>query len=93
MAMKRRALVLADFVDGADIRMVQSRCGLRFALETGDSLRILRHVVGQKLEGNEAMKADVLGFIDDAHAAAAQFVDDAVVRDGLANHRQRQGQS
>ena len=32
------------------------------------------------------MQADVLSFVDHAHAAAAQFLDDAVVRDGLPDH-------
>ncbi len=32
------------------------------------------------------MQPRVLGLVDDAHAAAAQLLDDAVVRDGLADH-------
>ena len=32
------------------------------------------------------MKASVLGFVDDSDAATAEFLGDAVVRDGLANH-------
>jgi hypothetical protein len=31
----------------------------------------------------------ILGLIDHTHAAAAQFLDDAVVRDGLADHGAR----
>ena len=34
------------------------------------------------------MQVDVLGLLDHTHPAAAQLLDDAVVRDGLANHAQ-----
>ena len=32
------------------------------------------------------MELSVLGFVDDAHAPATELFEDAVVRDGLANH-------
>ena len=35
------------------------------------------------------MQAGVLGLVDDTHAATAQLLDDAVVRDGLADHVSR----
>jgi hypothetical protein len=34
-----------------------------------------------------ATEFDVLGLIDHTHASAAKLLDDAVVRNGLANHR------
>ena len=34
--------MLADFVNGADVRMVQGRGSFSFSLETGKSLRVLR---------------------------------------------------
>ena len=40
----------------------------------------------QEFQGDEAAKLCVLGFVDHTHAAAAEFLDDAVVRDGLADH-------
>jgi len=33
-------VVFADVVDGADVRMIESRRGLRLALETGERLRV-----------------------------------------------------
>ena len=33
-----------------------------------------------------AMQPHVLGFVDHTHPAAAQLLDDAVVRDGLTDH-------
>jgi len=34
------------------------------------------------------MQRYVLGLVDDTHPPAAQLLDDAVVRDGLADHAQ-----
>src|ERR1700730_11142960 len=80
------ALLLPDLVDGADIGMVESGGRLRLPLETGQGLRVLRHIIGQKLEGNKPVQVYVLGLVDHTHTAAAQFLDDAVVRDGLTDH-------
>jgi hypothetical protein len=46
----------------------------------------LRHIVRQELERDEASEIGVLGFVDNAHPAAAQLLDEAVVRDGLTDH-------
>jgi hypothetical protein len=34
----------------------------------------------------EAAQFRVFGFIDDTHASSAQLLDDAIARDGLADH-------
>jgi hypothetical protein len=39
-----------------------------------------------RARGDEAIKAGVLGLIHDTHPAAAEFLNDAIVRDGLADH-------
>src|SRR5271169_3198692 len=83
---ERLAVLLAKIVDGANIGVVQRGCGLRFALKAGECLLIPGNVLRQELEGDKAMEAGVLGFVDDAHAAGAEFLEDAVVRDGLADH-------
>ena len=41
--------------------------------------------IGKELQGHEAAKLSVLGLVDDTHAATAQLLDDAVVRNGLAD--------
>ena len=43
------------------------------------------HVIGQELQGDEAVKPGVLGLVDHTHAPAAELLDNAVVRDGLAD--------
>src|SRR5713226_91452 len=82
---ERLAVLLVDLVNRADVGMVESRCGLRFPLKTGQSLRVFGYFVGQKLQGHKAVELDVLSLVDHAHAAASEFLDDAVVRDGLAD--------
>jgi hypothetical protein len=84
---KSLAVLLPDVVDGANVRMVQSRSGLRLPLKAAKGLRILGDVIGQKLEGNEAVQPDVLGLIDSTHAAAAHLLQHAVMRNGLSDQR------
>src|SRR5207253_3163435 len=79
-------IFLTDVVNRANILMIQSRRRLRLALEAGQCLRVSGDFFGQKLEGNEAMQPRVLGFIHHTHTAAPELLDDAVVRDGLADH-------
>ena len=41
----------------------------------------------QELERDKAAEPSVLGLVNHTHAAATEFLDDAVVGDGFANHR------
>ena len=43
------AVLVVNFVDGANIGMIQGRSGLGFAFETAEGLRIFGYVVGQEL--------------------------------------------
>ena len=43
-------------------------------------------IVRKELQGNESTKLCVLGLIDDTHPPAAEFLNNAVVRDGLTDH-------
>jgi hypothetical protein len=81
---ERLTLVLTDVVNRADIGMIQRRCGLRLAPEADQRLRVFGNLIRQKLESNETVQPGVLGLIYDTHASAPKFLDDAVVRDGLA---------
>ena len=76
---------LADVVNRADIWVIKCGCGLGFALKAGECLWVTGNFLGQELKGDEAMQPSVLSFVDNTHAAAAQLLDDAVVRDGLAH--------
>ncbi len=85
---KGTAIVLADIVDGADVGMVERRGSLRFTLETRQGLRIATELVGQELQRHEAVKAGVLGLVDHTHAAAAELLNDAVMRNRGLDHGQ-----
>src|ERR1017187_6938634 len=78
--------MLADFVNGADVGMVQSRGSLRFTLETGESLCVFSNVIWQELQGHEAVKLYVFSPVDDTHPASTEFLQDTVVRDSLVDH-------
>jgi len=47
------------------------------------------NVLWQELECDEAMQPRIFGLVDDTHAATAQLLDDAVVRDDLVDHSWR----
>jgi hypothetical protein len=49
-------------------------------------MRVFGYVVGEELESYEATEFDILSLVDDAHPPTTEFLDDAVVRDGLADH-------
>ena len=83
------AVLLANVIDRADIRMVQRRGRLRLALKTGECLWVARHIFGQELQGDEAAQADVLSLVDHTHATTAEPLQNAIVRDGLPQHRAR----
>src|SRR5579859_2078548 len=86
---ERPPMLVIDLIDRADVRVVQGRSGLGFALEAVERLRIFSYLVRKELEGDEAAEFYILGFVDHAHAAAAQSFQNPVVRDGLADHAYR----
>ena len=72
-------------MDGADVGMVEGRSRLRLALKPRQRLGIFGHVIRQKLQRDEAVQAGILSLVHHTHTAAAQLLDDAVVRNGLAD--------
>ena len=83
---ERLTILLPDFIDRADIGMVESRRRLRLALEAGQGLGVFYDVIGQKLQGDKSVQGYVLGLVNNPHTAAAELLDDAVVRDGFSDH-------
>src|SRR5262249_6192295 len=79
------AVLLANVVDGTDVGVVQGGCGLGFALETSQNLRIACDFGGEGFLRDETMQGAVFSFFDDAPTSAASTFDDAVVRKRLAN--------
>jgi hypothetical protein len=55
-------------------------------LESHQGLRVFRQMRREKFKGNETSETNVLRFIDDTHSTT-EFLDDAVMRDRLADER------
>jgi hypothetical protein len=78
--------VFANFIHRANGWMVECRGRLCFSLEAGQGLGVFDKRIRQKLQRNEAVKGYILCLLNHTHPAATQFLDDAVMRNGLANH-------
>ena len=83
---KRHMILLANVVDGADARVVESRSGVGFAAKTLQSLGVLGHAVGKKFQGDSTVESGVLGLVDHTHSAGTEFLQNAKVRNGTVNH-------
>ena len=83
---ERAPAIFGDFVDGANVRVIQGRCSFSLTLETRQSLLVLGYVVWKEFESDEAIEFDVLRFVHHTHPTATQLLYDLVVRDGLTNH-------
>jgi len=79
------AVLLANVVDGANVGMIEGRGSLGFAPKASESMRIASDIGREEFQGDAAVEADVLGLIDHAHSAAAEFFEDEVMRDGKTN--------
>ena len=71
----------ADFVDGADVGMVQCRGGLGLVDQPLPGRIAPRATLGQHLDGDLAAERGVFREKDLTHPARAQFPDDSVVAD------------
>src|SRR5262249_51881851 len=75
-----------NFMDGTDVRMVQSRGGFSFPDEADLLLFIGADPVREKFQGDQPFQLQVLSFVNHAHATFTQLLQNAIVRDRLANH-------
>ena len=78
------AFVFADFVDRADVRMVQRRGRARLAEKTLQGLVVARNLARKKLQRDAAAQSGVFGTVDHTHSSAAQLLDDMVMGYDLA---------
>src|ERR1700676_317648 len=65
------AAVLGNLVDGADVGMVQSRCGTGFTAKAFQGLGVASQLRGKKFERNAASEVKVLGLVHYSHTTAA----------------------
>jgi hypothetical protein len=59
--------------------------GARLAPEAFEELAVLRQFFGEEFERHAAAKLGVLGLVRHTHAAPTQLLQDAVMRNGLAD--------
>ena len=77
---KKPPAVLANFVNRANARMIERRSRASFAPETFERDGIFRDIIRKELQRNRTAEIHILGFVNDAHAAAAEFLENPVVR-------------
>ncbi len=77
-------VLLANLVNGADVRMIQRGSSPGLALKSLEGVRIACEFFGQKLQGHVAAEARILSLVDHTHASAAELFDDFVMGDDLA---------
>ena len=80
------AIDLVDFVDRANVGVIQGGRGFSLPMEAAQRLMVPGHIVGQKFQGNETIQFDVLSLVNHTHPAAPKLLDDTIVRNGLADH-------
>ena len=81
------SLVFAKVVNGADAGMVQRRGRARLPMEPLRRRLVAGQFGRQELEGDLPSKVQILGLVDDPHAAAAELLAEAVVRNDRSRHR------
>ena len=65
------AVLAADVVERADVRMIQAGDSPRLALEAFFEPGVIGKVRRKNLDGDGAIKASVLGFVDFTHSTRA----------------------
>ena len=79
------AVLAADIVEHADVRMIQRGNGAGFAFEAGAQIFAFGDVFGQDLDGDGAVEPGVAGFVHLAHAAGAERGEDLVGAEFVAS--------
>ena len=69
---EEQAVGLGDFIDRADVRMVEGRGGPRFANEPRARVRVGRRLGGEQFERDVPAQLRIVGQVDFAHAACAE---------------------
>ena len=82
----RPALVLAQFMNRADVWMIERGRRASFTLEAFLGNGIGEHFGRQELDRNLAAEPLVFGAIDHSHPAAAELLNDPVMRNSFARH-------
>src|SRR5580698_9241933 len=79
------SILFLHFINGADAWMVQRGGSLGLALKPLEGFWVARQRNRKKFQSNTSPQANIFRFENHPHAATAQILDNAVVRDGLAD--------
>src|SRR6185437_14082344 len=83
---ERAAVLLADVINSANGRVIQSGCSSRLASKPLERQRLLREGFGEEFQGHRTVEAVVVSLVYDTHPAGAKLFQDAIVRNGLTDH-------
>src|SRR5262249_843387 len=86
---KRLPLVFIHFIDCANVGMIEGRSGAGLAAKPFQGLWVFCHLVGEKLQRDEAAEFCVLSLVNDTHAAATELLGNAVMGAGLTDQWMR----
>ena len=75
-----------DFIDGANVGVIQRRRRACLAKESGLGVRRAESLGGKEFQRNQPLQAQILGFIDNPHSAFPEFFEDLVMGNGLPDH-------
>ena len=78
--------VFTNFVNRADVGMIERRGGARLALEALQEPAVLGEFFGQELERDHAAELGVFRLVHHTHAAPAELFQHPVVGNRAANH-------
>ena len=81
-----KSVLFTDFVDGADVGMVERRSHLGLADQACASRLVASHLGRQDLQNDLAVQPFIPGKISHTHAASPDGFDDVVMAQGAAEH-------
>src|SRR5205814_9544334 len=83
------ALILVNVIDRADVRMVQRGGSPRLTLKSFNRQSVPGEIFRKELQQHMAAEPQILGFIHHTHSAAAQLLQDAVMRESETDHGEK----
>ncbi len=79
--------LLINLMDRADVWVIERGRGFGFPLKAGQCLWVFGHIIRKEFERDKALEFNVVGLENDTHTATTEFLDNAIVGDGLVDHR------